>query len=161
WTNQPSVKWAALRAVNGSSRVTIVPRWGSTSSGWRSAATTIGSTVTPSGTACAGAVSGARSSASGAPGGGAWASRSSLSIGVISQPAMPRKLGSSSVPSASTARARRAVRNCGSWVAVPLPNRALHLQLDQAVHLDRVLHRQLLDDRLDEAVDDQLAGLLL
>jgi hypothetical protein len=35
---------------------------------------------------------------------------------------------------------------------------SLHLQLDQAVHLDRVLHRELLDDRLDEAVDDQLAA---
>ena len=42
-----------------------------------------------------------------------------------------------------------------------LANRTLHLQLDQPVHLDRVLHRQLLDDRLDEAVDDQLRGLLL
>jgi len=28
-------------------------------------------------------------------------------------------------------------------------DRALHLELDQAVHLDPVLHRQLLDDRLD------------
>src|SRR3954451_24902067 len=44
---------------------------------------------------------------------------------------------------------------------VALANRALHLQLDQAVHLDRVLHRELLHDRLDEAVYDQLAGLLL
>jgi len=42
-----------------------------------------------------------------------------------------------------------------------LANGALHLQLDQAVHLDGVLHRELLDDRLDEAVDDQLRGLLL
>ena len=42
-----------------------------------------------------------------------------------------------------------------------LANRALHLQLDQPVHLDGVLHRQLLDDRLDEAVDDELARLLL
>src|SRR5215470_12002378 len=40
-------------------------------------------------------------------------------------------------------------------------NRALHLQLDQPVELDRVLHRQLLGDRLDEAVDDHLRGLLL
>ena len=42
-----------------------------------------------------------------------------------------------------------------------LANRALHLQLDQAVHLDRVLHRELLGDRLDEPVDDQLGGFLL
>ena len=43
--------------------------------------------------------------------------------------------------------------------AGPLADRALHLELDQAVHLDRVLHRELLDDRLDEAVDDQLRGV--
>src|SRR5262249_5278412 len=45
--------------------------------------------------------------------------------------------------------------------AAPSANRALHLQLDQAVHLDRVLHRELLGDRFDEAVDDHLGGLLL
>src|SRR5919201_4718265 len=78
------------------------------------------------------------------PGAAGYASRSSLSIGVNSQPGTPRKVGSS-----------------GYAAAVASANRTLHLQLDQAVHLDRVLHRQLLDDRLDEAVDDQLAGLLL
>src|SRR6478672_3323010 len=51
--------------------------------------------------------------------------------------------------------------NCGSSSSCQLANRALHLELDQAVHLDRVLHRELLDDRLDEAVDDELGGLLL
>src|SRR5690242_18835865 len=51
--------------------------------------------------------------------------------------------------------------NCGSSSVSELANRTLHLELDEAVHLDRVLHRQLLDDRLDEAVDDQLGGLLL
>src|SRR3954449_889825 len=51
--------------------------------------------------------------------------------------------------------------NCGSSSVSQLANRALHLELDQAVHLDRVLHGELLDDRLDEAVDDQLRGLLL
>ena len=85
------------------------------------------------------------------------ASRSSLSIGVNSQPGVPRKAGSSS----SATRARAASRRASRVVAVTSANRALHLQLDQAVHLDRVLHRQLLDDRLDEAVDDELAGLLL
>src|SRR5881275_1717286 len=34
---------------------------------------------------------------------------------------------------------------------VSLPDGALHLDLDQTVHLDRVLERELLDDRLDEA----------
>ena len=35
--------------------------------------------------------------------------------------------------------------------AVGLADRAFHLELDQAVQLDRVLQRQLLGDRLDEA----------
>src|SRR3954465_3579290 len=60
---------------------------------------------------------------------------------------------------AATARSRRAVSQSGEVIA--LANGALHLELDEAVHLDRVLHRELLDDRLDEAVDDQLGGLLL
>src|SRR4051812_40229817 len=42
-----------------------------------------------------------------------------------------------------------------------LADAPFHLQLDEAVHLHRVLHRKLLDDRLDEAVDDQLRRLLL
>src|SRR4051794_9321254 len=40
-------------------------------------------------------------------------------------------------------------------------NTAFHLQLDQPVHLDRVLERQLLGDRLDEARDDHGARLRL
>src|SRR3954447_17773344 len=79
---------------------------------------------------------------------------------VNSQPGVPLNDGSSSVSLREAARSRRAASQAGSW-AVALANRALHLELDQAVHLDRVLHRQLLDDRLDEAVHDQLAGLLL
>src|SRR5436190_5111371 len=51
--------------------------------------------------------------------------------------------------------------NCGSSRVSQLANRTLHLELDQPVHLDGVLHRELLDDRLDEAVDDQLGGLFL
>src|SRR5436190_4182649 len=69
----------------------------------------------------------------------------------------------SSVARAAPSR-RRSVNQSGSAVAAAeadSANRALHLQLDQAVHLDRVLHRQLLRDRLDEAVDDHLGGLLL
>src|ERR671920_911334 len=93
------------------------------------------------------------------PGAGGWASRSSLSIGVNSPPGVPRKVGISMASSAATARSRRAVSHSGEVVV--LANGALHLQLDEAVHLHRVLHRQLLDDRLDEAVDDQLGGLLL
>src|SRR3954449_1750020 len=69
------------------------------------------------------------------------APRSNFESGVNSQPGAPLYWGSSS--------------------SCQLPNGALHLELDQAVHLDRVLHRQLLDDRLDEAVDDELAGLFL
>src|SRR5215207_808827 len=59
---------------------------------------------------------------------------------------------------------RRSVSQMGSAAAeaaADSANRALHLQLDQAVHLDRVLHREFLSDRLDEAVDDHLGGLLL
>src|SRR5437588_10027951 len=40
-----------------------------------------------------------------------------------------------------------------------LAHTAGHLQLDQAVQLNRVLHREFLGDRLDEAVDDQRVGL--
>src|SRR4051795_6111385 len=93
------------------------------------------------------------------PGAAGWASRSSRAIGVNSQPGVPRKRGSSIAPSAASARSRRAASQLGEVAA--LANGALHLELDQAVHLDRILHRQLLDDRLDEAVDDQLGGLLL
>src|SRR4051812_36325218 len=73
---------------------------------------------------------------------GSYVSMSSFDKSVNSHPGTPLNDGSS-----------------GRTVA--LANRALHLQLDQPVHLDRVLHRELLHDRLDEAVHDQLAGLLL
>src|SRR2546421_3836421 len=43
--------------------------------------------------------------------------------------------------------------------SVRLAHTAGHLQLDQAVQLNRVLHREFLGDRLDEAVDDQRGGL--
>ncbi len=55
-------------------------------------------------------------------------------------------------------RQARRSRIEGSGGVGLLADRALHLQLDQAVHLHRVPHRQLLDDQLDEAVDDQLRG---
>src|SRR3954453_1433349 len=85
---------------------------------------------------------------SGSAGAGGNAARSSLSMGGNSQPGLPLNEGSST-------------ETCGTEAATALANGTLHLQLDQPVHLDRVLHRQLLDDRLDEAVDDELAGLLL
>src|SRR5262245_53167051 len=40
-------------------------------------------------------------------------------------------------------------------------NTPLHLELDQPVELDRVLERQLLRDRLDEAADDHRGRLFL
>src|SRR5207244_2378865 len=95
------------------------------------------------------------------PGATGKASRSRASRGVNSQPGMPRNAGSSSSPIDSTARSRRAVSQAGSATEEALPNAAFHLELDEAVHLDRVLHRELLDDRLDEAVDDELGGLVL
>src|SRR5687768_18567772 len=67
--------------------------------------------------------------------------RSKFFSSVNSQPATPLCVGSSRVFQSA--------------------NGAFHLELDEAVHLDRVLHRQLLDDRLDEAVDDELRRLLL
>src|SRR5262249_31774616 len=47
----------------------------------------------------------------------------------------------------------------GSLVMALSADRALHLELDQAVELDRVLERKLLGERLDEAVDDHRLGL--
>src|SRR5690606_4617780 len=41
-----------------------------------------------------------------------------------------------------------------AFPSLQLADRAFHLELDEAVHLDRVLHRQLLHNRLDEARDD-------
>ena len=40
-----------------------------------------------------------------------------------------------------------------------LAHTARHLQLDQPIQLNRVLHGEFLRDRLDEAVDDQRIGL--
>src|SRR4051795_5451815 len=74
---------------------------------------------------------------------GVKASSASEPSSVNSQPGRPLNVGSSSAAGATSA------------------NGALHLQLDEAVHLDGVLHRQLLDDRLDEAVDDELGRLVL
>ena len=42
-----------------------------------------------------------------------------------------------------------------------LTDGAFHLELDQPVELNRVLHRKLLDERLDEAVDHHHEGFLL
>src|SRR5688572_1566570 len=101
--------------------------------------TTVPSSSWPSSVSTFAAMSKIAGAASaGAP--GSNASRSSFEMSVNSQPGMPLNWGSSSVA---------------------LANRAFHLQLDQPVHLDGVLHRQLLRDRLDEAVHDQLGGLLL
>src|SRR4051812_50072325 len=63
------------------------------------------------------------------PGAGGNASRSSLSIGVNSQPGVPRKVGSSIALSADSARSRRAARQVGDGAA--LANGALHLGLDE------------------------------
>src|SRR5919112_3873312 len=120
---------------------------------------TIGPSTVGSSTLAGTASSNSNTDGPSPPAAGGNASRSSLSIGVNSQPGVPRKVGSSIAPSAASARSRRAVSQSGGVVA--LANASLHLQLDEAVHLDRVLHRQLLDDRLDEAVDDQLRGLVL
>src|SRR5919201_1024784 len=117
------------------------------------------------------------------PGAGSYASRSSLSIGVNSQPGIPRNAGISMSARTVAACSRRSVSvvlinskffevpGAAGDLAPTAPNlsgapigsadAAFHLELDEAVHLDRVLHRELLDDRLDEAVDDELARLVL
>src|SRR5262245_25711867 len=46
-----------------------------------------------------------------------------------------------------------------SWQAFGLADRAFHLELDQAVELHRVLHRELAGDGLDEPVHDHRGGL--
>src|SRR4051812_48709158 len=82
-------------------------------------------------------------------------------MSVNSQPALPLKRGRSSPAAREAARLRRSFSHSGSRTAANSANGTLHLELDEAVHLHRVLPRELLDDRLDEAVDDQLAGLVL
>src|SRR4051794_41812276 len=71
------------------------------------------------------------------PGAAGCASRSSLSIGVNSQPGVPRKRGISMAPSAAAARSRRAASQSGGGGA--LANRGLPLQLDEAGYLPRAL----------------------
>src|SRR5215217_752636 len=182
--NAPPVHSASLDAVKMScSPGTIVPRYGSTSSGWRSTASVRGSTTGPSSTASGAsstrpstwpsviAPSGASNSvctrstavASPSPGAAAAKASSEKSPSVVnSQPAVPLWRGRSSEAASSAALVRRSLSQAGSRTCVSRSaNGALHLELDQAVHLDRVLHRELLDDRLDEAVDDQLARLVL
>src|SRR5579884_2352269 len=155
----PPWKRALLRATNRSPAGTIAPRCRSISSGCVSAAESIVETITPSGSSSGGVRSKRRGAglATGVSAAGSKASRSRPEMSVNSQPGRPLKLGSSRVWARLAARWRRSVRTG----AAALPNRALHLELDQAVHLHRVLHRQLLGDRLDESVDDQLGGLLL
>src|SRR5690349_2918688 len=105
-----------------------------------------------------------RSTAPASPSPGAAAvndARSSLEMSVNSHPAVPLKRGRSSSAARVAATLRRSFSHSGSRTAANSANGALHLELDEAVHLDRVLHRELLDDRLDEAVDDQLARLVL
>src|SRR3954451_16140362 len=162
YTNAPSVQWASLRTVNGVRCVTTDPRCRATRSGNRSAASASGMISGPSdtGSSALGVTASAKPNGTSPtpPGAGGKASRSSFSIGVNSQPGTPRKAGTSSSAYALAACSRRSARVARVGA---LANRALHLQLDEAVHLDGVLHRELLDDGLDEAVDDELRGLLL
>src|SRR3954465_14142411 len=181
YTNAPPVHPASFKAVKTSwPASTTVPRCCSTSSVWLSQASVSGSTSRPSSTppsstrpstwprwmAPSGASSSVstRSTAEASPSPGAAAvkaARSSFARSVNSQPARPLKRGRSSSAAVRAASPRRAFSQPGSRTAASSANGALHLELDEAVHLPRVLHRELLDDRLDEAVDDQLAGLVL
>src|SRR3954447_9674493 len=181
YTNAPPVQPASLSAVNTSwSAATTCPRCCSTSSGCDSTASVSGSTTAPSSVPPSStrpstwprwmAPSGASSSvstrstadASPSPGDAAAnAPRSSLPRSVNSHPARPLKRGRSSSAARRADPERRSFSHPGSRTAASSANGALHLELDEAVHLHRVLHRELLDDRLDEAVDDELSGLVL
>src|SRR5947207_15721393 len=65
--------------------------------------------------------------------------------------------GPPSARAASGLNSRTAFLGRGSALA----DRAFHAELDEAGELDRVLHRERLHDRLDEAVDDHRGRLLL
>src|SRR3954452_9923455 len=180
YTKPPPVQPASFNAPRTSSLLTIVPRCSRTRSACVSTASVSGRTSTPSSVpgsstrpstwpsviAPSGASSSVstRSTADASPSPGAAAvkaARSSLPMSVNSQPARPLKRGRSSSAAVRAASPRRAFSQPGSRTAASSANGALHLELDEAVHLHRVLHRELLDDRLDEPVDDQLAGLVL
>src|ERR671919_184677 len=64
---------------------------------------------------------------------------------------------SGAVPYRASTRWRE--RPAGTPVARVSSDRALHLQLDEALELDRVLKRKLLRDRLVEPTDDHLHRL--
>src|SRR3954451_19457118 len=66
-----------------------------------------------------------------------------------------------SVPSVTPPCSRSAVRSVCRAVSIWLANGALHLQLDQAVELEGVLHRELARDRLDEAAHDHRHRLVV
>src|SRR5438445_10322480 len=64
--------------------------------------------------------------------------------------------------SASRSSASMVVPQKQSNLRTPgLTDRAFHLELDEAVELDCVLHRELLRDGLDEAAHDHRRGLRL
>src|ERR1700749_1971380 len=84
------------------------------------------STQTPVGSSPASSVHSSPTPRSRWTGADVYAPRSRSERSVNSQPGRPLKLGSSSP----------------AWSV--LANRALHLELDQAVHFHRVLHRELL-----------------
>src|SRR6266481_5902667 len=76
----------------------------------------------------------------------------------------PKEAGSKPFRSVNRQASSRVVGSGSSAKAAAasaLANRAFHLELDQAVHLDGVLERKLLRDRLDEARDDHRRGLRL
>src|SRR5690242_15333374 len=121
-----------------------LPRCGSTSRRWSASAWRIGAAITPSGS-CAGTSTSNSDSPAGptpAVSAGANRSRSKPERSVNSQPGRPLNAGSSSADAG-------------------LANRALHLKLDQTVHLHRVLHGELLGDRLDKPIHDELGSLVL
>jgi len=78
----------------------------------------------------------------------------------------PTRCGGAPRATAGDTSARAAATACPSAAAAnrsagSSPDRALHGECEQTVELDRVLHRQLLDEGLEESVDDQRSRVLL
>src|SRR5437764_534828 len=156
YTRTPLRQFASLRATNGSSTEIREPKRSRTTSPSVPAAAASGITT---GGPSAESTPGVRPPIT--PSEGSYASSSSPERSVNSHP-FCFCVGSGSSRAKEAPFRRLSTSHSGSAVATgALANRSFHLELDQPVHLHRVLHRELLGDRLDEAIHDHLRGLLL
>ncbi len=160
YTNRPPSQRAALRASGRSPKPIRPYRRSRTSASCSTRAAPSSATITPSGSAPRTGAEGAPSISSScaarsprtmpgcaeAPGASGSDPDRPRSIGGVKRQASSSPVSSGSEERDAAAASRTSVAQVGCSA-----NRALHLQLDQPVELDRVLHRQLLGDRLDEA----------